>query len=166
MWCKNNSHVYCHVLWTTAYIVQCIILVNGRYVKRNWETEIISDIPYIYLHITSKKYWLSQSKVIFQNYRQYTLKVLSIFDTWILTCPVDYYNTGNVNVRIHSSVASSARSPYVSRTGVVCVWKPVMVFGLPACPTTSTAYKHLHSWLHYHTRKYMYYNGCKTAPML
>ena len=41
--------------------------------------------------------------------------------------------------RIHCSVASSARSPCANRTGVVCVWKPVMDFGLPACPTTSTA---------------------------
>lgn len=40
---------------------------------------------------------------------------------------------------MYSSVASSARSPIASRTGVVCVWKPVMVFGLPAWPTTSTA---------------------------
>ena len=42
-------------------------------------------------------------------------------------------------VRIHSSVASSALSPYASSTGVVCVWNPVMDLGLPACPTTSTA---------------------------
>jgi len=47
----------------------------------------------------------------------------------------------SLNKRIHSSVASSARSPYASSTGVVCVWKPVMVFGLPAWPTTSTACK-------------------------
>jgi hypothetical protein len=30
-------------------------------------------------------------------------------------------------------VASSALSPTLSSTGVVCVWKPVMVLGLPAC---------------------------------
>ena len=40
---------------------------------------------------------------------------------------------------LHSSVASSARSPCANSTGVVCVWKPVIDFGLPACPTTSTA---------------------------
>lgn len=39
----------------------------------------------------------------------------------------------------YSSVASSALSPYASNTGVVCVWKPVIVLGFPACPTTSTA---------------------------
>lgn len=39
----------------------------------------------------------------------------------------------------YSSVASSARSPCASNTGVVCVWKPVIVLGLPAWPTTSTA---------------------------
>lgn len=42
---------------------------------------------------------------------------------------------------IYSSVASSALSPNARSTGVVCVWKPVIVFGLPAWPTTSTAYK-------------------------
>lgn len=40
---------------------------------------------------------------------------------------------------MYSSVANSARSPIASSTGVVCVWNPVMVFGLPAWPTTSTA---------------------------
>lgn len=40
---------------------------------------------------------------------------------------------------MYSSVASSALSPYANNTGVVCVWKPVIVFGLPAWPTTSTA---------------------------
>jgi len=33
---------------------------------------------------------------------------------------------------MYSSVASSARSPKLSKTGVVRVWKPVIVFGLPA----------------------------------
>ena len=41
----------------------------------------------------------------------------------------------------YSSVASSARSPCASKTGVVCVWKPVIVLGLPAWPTTSTDWK-------------------------
>ena len=41
---------------------------------------------------------------------------------------------------MYSSVASSARSPYANKTGVVCVWNPVIVFGLPAWPTTSTAW--------------------------
>lgn len=40
----------------------------------------------------------------------------------------------------NSSVANSARSPWANNTGVVCVWNPVMVLGLPAWPTTSTAY--------------------------
>jgi hypothetical protein len=49
-------------------------------------------------------------------------------------------NPSMMGVRgIYSSVASSALSPNASRTGVVCVWKPVIVFGFPACPTTSTA---------------------------
>jgi hypothetical protein len=39
----------------------------------------------------------------------------------------------------YSSAASSALSPNASRTGVVWVWKPVIVFGFPAWPTTSTA---------------------------
>ena len=43
---------------------------------------------------------------------------------------------------MNSSVASSARSVVPSRTGVECVWKPDIVLGLPACPTTSTAYEH------------------------
>ena len=30
-------------------------------------------------------------------------------------------------------VPSSARSPTLSKTGVVCVWKPVIVLGRPAC---------------------------------
>ncbi len=30
-------------------------------------------------------------------------------------------------------VASSARSPTLSSTGVVCVWNPVIVLGRPAC---------------------------------
>jgi hypothetical protein len=34
---------------------------------------------------------------------------------------------------IYLSVASSARSPVASSTGVVCVWNPVMVLGRPAC---------------------------------
>ena len=34
--------------------------------------------------------------------------------------------------RIHSSVASSALSPYAKRTGVLWVWNPVMVLGFPA----------------------------------
>ena len=34
---------------------------------------------------------------------------------------------------VYSSVASSALSPWASSTGVVWVWKPVMVLGLPAC---------------------------------
>jgi hypothetical protein len=41
----------------------------------------------------------------------------------------------------YSSAASSALSPKASRTGVVWVWNPVIVFGFPACPTTSTAWK-------------------------
>lgn len=40
---------------------------------------------------------------------------------------------------MYSSVAISARSVWPSRTGVVCVWKPEIVRGLPAWPTTSTA---------------------------
>ena len=40
---------------------------------------------------------------------------------------------------MYFSVPSSARSPTASSTGVVCVWKPVMVFGRPACATVSTA---------------------------
>jgi hypothetical protein len=46
---------------------------------------------------------------------------------------------GEEHVRTHSewsflyfSVASSALSPAASKTGVECVWKPVIVFGLPA----------------------------------
>ena len=39
----------------------------------------------------------------------------------------------------YSSAASSALSPNASKTGVVCVWNPVIVFGFPAWPTTSTA---------------------------
>ena len=39
----------------------------------------------------------------------------------------------------HSSSSSSALSPYASNTGVLCVCHPVIVFGLPAWPTTSTA---------------------------
>ena len=39
----------------------------------------------------------------------------------------------------YSSVANSALSVYASKTGVLCVWNPVIVFGRPACPTTSTA---------------------------
>lgn len=45
-----------------------------------------------------------------------------------------------IGKRIYFSVASSALSPAERRTGVVCVWKPVMVLGLPAWPTTSTAW--------------------------
>ena len=41
---------------------------------------------------------------------------------------------------MYSSVANSALSPCANKTGVVCVWKPVIVLGLPACPTTSTAW--------------------------
>lgn len=33
---------------------------------------------------------------------------------------------------MYSSVANSARSPWDKRTGVVCVWNPVIVLGLPA----------------------------------
>ena len=40
---------------------------------------------------------------------------------------------------MYSSVASSARSPCPRSTGVSCVWKPVIYFGLPAAPTVSTA---------------------------
>ena len=40
----------------------------------------------------------------------------------------------------YSSVASSALSPCARRTGVVWVWNPVIVFGFPAWPTTSTAW--------------------------
>lgn len=40
---------------------------------------------------------------------------------------------------MNSSVANSARSIVPSRTGVWCVWKPDIVRGLPAWPTTSTA---------------------------
>ena len=39
----------------------------------------------------------------------------------------------------YSSVPSSARSVAESKTGVVCVWNPVIFLGLPACPTVSTA---------------------------
>lgn len=42
-------------------------------------------------------------------------------------------------IGINSSVASSALSPFPMRTGEVCVWKPVIFFGFPAWPTTSTA---------------------------
>ena len=41
---------------------------------------------------------------------------------------------------MNSSVASSARSDVPNRTGVECVWNPEIVLGLPAWPTTSTAY--------------------------
>lgn len=54
--------------------------------------------------------------------------------------PLSVY-TKQLFARIHSSVASSALSPYARSTGVVCVWNPVIDFGLPAWPTTSTAYK-------------------------
>jgi len=40
---------------------------------------------------------------------------------------------------MYFSLANSARSPTESRTGVVWVWKPVIVFGRPAWPTMSTA---------------------------
>lgn len=40
---------------------------------------------------------------------------------------------------IKSSVASSARSPTASSTGVVCVCTPAIVLGVPALPITSTA---------------------------
>ena len=43
-----------------------------------------------------------------------------------MTMPSSSEETGR-----YSSVASSARSPWLSRTGVVWVWKPVIVFGLP-----------------------------------
>jgi hypothetical protein len=42
---------------------------------------------------------------------------------------------------MNSSVANSPRSVVPSRTGVWCVWKPDIVRGLPAWPTTSTACK-------------------------
>ena len=45
----------------------------------------------------------------------------------------------HLNLHYYFSVASSARSPAASKTGVECVWKPVIVLGLPAWPTTSTA---------------------------
>lgn len=41
---------------------------------------------------------------------------------------------------MYSSVASSARSPNDSSTGVVCVCDPAIVFGVPALPITSTAW--------------------------
>ena len=34
----------------------------------------------------------------------------------------------------YSSVASSARSPMASSTGVVCVWKPVILWGGAGAP--------------------------------
>ena len=37
------------------------------------------------------------------------------------------------------NASNSARSPYPSKTGVLWVCQPVIVFGLPAWPTTSTA---------------------------
>lgn len=40
---------------------------------------------------------------------------------------------------MYSSVANSALSPNESSTGVVCVWDPAMVLGVPALPITSTA---------------------------
>jgi hypothetical protein len=40
---------------------------------------------------------------------------------------------------MYCSSSNSARSPYANRTGVLCVCHPVIVFGRPACPTTSTA---------------------------
>ncbi len=36
-------------------------------------------------------------------------------------------------------MASSALYPFPISTGDVCVWNPVIFFGFPACPTTSTA---------------------------
>lgn len=40
---------------------------------------------------------------------------------------------------MYSSVANSALSPNDRRTGVVCVWEPAIVLGVPALPMTSTA---------------------------
>lgn len=43
-------------------------------------------------------------------------------------------------------VASSARSPTLSSTGVVCVWNPVIVLGRPACaqaPAARAGFVHL-----------------------
>ena len=64
---------------------------------------------------------------------------------------------------VYSSVASSALSPWASSTGVVWVWKPVMVLGLPACKHhhvnigTTTCHKqdthrahHVHGLAHPH----------------
>lgn len=42
---------------------------------------------------------------------------------------------------LYSSVASSALSPTANKTGVVWVCTPAIVFGVPALPMTSTAYK-------------------------
>lgn len=42
---------------------------------------------------------------------------------------------------LYSSVASSALSPTANKTGVVWVCTPAIVFGVPAFPMTSTAYK-------------------------
>ena len=41
---------------------------------------------------------------------------------------------------MYFSVASSILSPTPRSTGVLCVWKPVIVLGLPAWPTVSTAW--------------------------
>ena len=40
---------------------------------------------------------------------------------------------------MYFEVASSARSPALSSTGVSCVWKPVIVFGRPACKQASVS---------------------------
>lgn len=59
-----------------------------------------------------------------------------------LVCNLGLRNIQNYNMHNTSyfSVASSALSPADKRTGVECVWKPVMVLGRPAWPTTSTAW--------------------------
>jgi hypothetical protein len=46
---------------------------------------------------------------------------------------------GHFEGSTYFSLASSALSPAAKRIGVDCVWKPVMVLGRPAWPTTSTA---------------------------
>lgn len=43
-------------------------------------------------------------------------------------------------IGMNYSVANSARSPLPISTGEVWVWKPVIFFGFPAWPTTSTAW--------------------------
>lgn len=45
----------------------------------------------------------------------------------------DQASNCNQSPGMYFSVPSSARSPTDSSTGVMCVWKPVMVLGRPAC---------------------------------